>query len=180
MLEGSSLGRALLEARQKYVQNAPTPLGPIVLKTLAQFVLLGDPSVQPVIPAQQLSAAAGRAGRLERRKDLITNGLSLARIWPRVRSKPVISRRGAPHRHLEKLAREMGLRNPSFLTFHPPKSGESRRQLPKALLEKQADVTAVHLMLERVLATDGVIHTQAVVVREASGEVVSVHQGFSR
>ena len=45
--DGASLGRAMLEARHKFVaQNAP--LDPHALKTLAQFVLLGDPSVHPV------------------------------------------------------------------------------------------------------------------------------------
>ena len=48
VLAGASLGRALLEARQRYVHECPVML-PIDLKTLAQFVLLGDPSIQPVV-----------------------------------------------------------------------------------------------------------------------------------
>jgi hypothetical protein len=47
VLKGASLGRAMLEARQKYLGGwgAPTPFD---YKTLAQFLLLGDPSIQPV------------------------------------------------------------------------------------------------------------------------------------
>jgi hypothetical protein len=47
VLSGSSLGRAALEARQRFIRSAPV-LGPTDLKTLAQFNLLGDPSIQPV------------------------------------------------------------------------------------------------------------------------------------
>lgn len=45
--DGASLGRALLEARQQFVKTE-APIGPHSLKTLAQFTLLGDPSVHPV------------------------------------------------------------------------------------------------------------------------------------
>jgi GNAT superfamily N-acetyltransferase len=50
--KGASLGRALLEARQRFVKEA-APINPVDLKTLAQFVLLGDPS------ARAVRAAAG-------------------------------------------------------------------------------------------------------------------------
>ena len=45
--DGASLGRAALEARQKFASQS-AELDPIDLKTLAQFVLLGDPSIHPV------------------------------------------------------------------------------------------------------------------------------------
>jgi hypothetical protein len=47
VLNGASLGRACLQARQNYLQQA-APLDPVDLKTIAQFNLLGDPSVHPV------------------------------------------------------------------------------------------------------------------------------------
>ena len=70
VLEGASLGRAALIARQQFVQQV-TELDPIDLKTLAQFNLLGDPSVHPatvdnatVVPK---GIAADTAFRMERR-----------------------------------------------------------------------------------------------------------------
>ncbi len=51
VLAGASIGRATIEARQKFSLQA-THLDPTDLKTLAQFNLLGDPSVQPVAKAQ--------------------------------------------------------------------------------------------------------------------------------
>jgi hypothetical protein len=47
VLNGASLGRAALEARQRFAALY-THLDPTDLKTLAQFYLLGDPSIQPV------------------------------------------------------------------------------------------------------------------------------------
>jgi len=47
VLRGASLGRAALEAQLRFVQACST-MQPEDMKTLAQFVLLGDPSVQPV------------------------------------------------------------------------------------------------------------------------------------
>ncbi|HZV71025.1 MAG TPA: hypothetical protein VFG10_15830 [Saprospiraceae bacterium] len=46
ILKGASTGRALLDARQKFVSNNDFDSDPMVKKTLAQFMLLGDPSVQ--------------------------------------------------------------------------------------------------------------------------------------
>ncbi len=50
-LKGRSLGAAALAARQQFV-SGNTPLTPSNLKTLAQFLLLGDPSISLVAPAQ--------------------------------------------------------------------------------------------------------------------------------
>ena len=199
VLEGASLGRALLEARQRYIKNAPTPLGPVDLKTLAQFLLLGDPSIQAVqaAPAPSLPKAitaslahtkmysamiSGRGSRISRRKDLIANGLALARTWPAVRS-----RKTAPparmRTQLKKLAGDMGLKDPSMFTFKAPRTSSGAFHAgaqPKALISKLPDVTAVHVMLEAAEPADGVHRATAIVVREAAGEVVSVHRGYAK
>lgn len=47
VMHGASTGRALLEARQNFLRRN-APINPYALKTLAQFVLLGDPSIHPV------------------------------------------------------------------------------------------------------------------------------------
>ena len=48
MLRGYSSGRAMLEARQKFLTESGPDLDPYELKTLAQFNLLGDPSIQVI------------------------------------------------------------------------------------------------------------------------------------
>jgi hypothetical protein len=43
----ASLGRAMLEARQKFVKSSNNVVDPADEKTLGQFMLLGDPSLRP-------------------------------------------------------------------------------------------------------------------------------------
>ena len=70
ILEGASLG-ARTVARQKFVQQT-AELDPIDLKTLAQFNLLGDPSIHPAVIASATSVPKGvdttQARRLETRQ----------------------------------------------------------------------------------------------------------------
>lgn len=58
-MAGASLGRAMLEARLDFVQ-AENPLNPAELKTLAQFVLLGDPSLRAVAASAPKRGSMGK------------------------------------------------------------------------------------------------------------------------
>ncbi len=58
-LEGASLGRAMLEARLDFVQ-AESPLNPAEVKTLAQFLLLGDPSLRAVADTTPKGGSKGK------------------------------------------------------------------------------------------------------------------------
>jgi hypothetical protein len=72
VVSGASLGRATLEARQAFVSGA-AQLDPVNLKTLAQFNLLGDPSIHPVAapsPDGLPTVEAHVLGRAERRDQL--------------------------------------------------------------------------------------------------------------
>ena len=60
VLAGASLGRALLQARQRFITTQKMT-NPINLKTLAQFVLLGDPSRQPCVIPSAVSPSKGLA-----------------------------------------------------------------------------------------------------------------------
>lgn len=79
--DGASLGRAMLEARQRFVTEA-APINPVDLKTLAQFILLGDPSARAVQKAEKTGARA-MAKRMvthaERRGELEAAGTALTR-----------------------------------------------------------------------------------------------------
>lgn len=72
-----STGRAFLEARQRFLTDSGPQLDPYELKTLAQFYLLGDPSVVPV--KASAPAARGLSGTtiFNTRSALSTKGLSL-------------------------------------------------------------------------------------------------------
>lgn len=62
VLGGASIGRAVLSARQRFVQGQSF-LDPTDLKTLAQFVLLGDPSYQPFAAPSPNAITAGVSNR---------------------------------------------------------------------------------------------------------------------
>jgi hypothetical protein len=74
ILGGASLGRAALEARQKFVRGV-TVLSPVNTKTLAQFSLFGDPSIQPV-PAPAAAGVTGKAFRTAHRERLLQNAVA--------------------------------------------------------------------------------------------------------
>jgi hypothetical protein len=88
VLDGASIGRAALLAQQEFVERT-AQMDPIDLKTLAQFCLLGDPSVQPIdvpsatdVPAAIATADAERFFRAERRDKLKLAGTFLAETKP--------------------------------------------------------------------------------------------------
>ena len=88
VLDGASLGHATLMARQQFVgRNAQ--MDAVDLKTLAQFYLLGDPSIHPieepsatVIPTDVATADAERFFRTERRQKMKLAGDFLAQTKP--------------------------------------------------------------------------------------------------
>lgn len=88
LLRGASLGRALLEARLAYVRSQSV-MDPYDEKTLAQFVLLGDPSLHPfdvsnappgkATKATAATRASAVAARSQRRVRLMKSGARLGR-----------------------------------------------------------------------------------------------------
>jgi hypothetical protein len=128
ILEGASLGRAALLARQDFVGANPT-LDPVDLKTIAQFVLLGDPSIRPVQPSvaevgvvpegekigrKSIDMIADRASRrrhLARRGLMIGQSTRYARKAARVRPSPALRKR------LEELVKKAGMTESVITTY---------------------------------------------------------------
>jgi hypothetical protein len=82
---GASTGRAFLEAQQKFITHCGRYMDRFELKTLCQFMLLGDPSVNPVIDTALIKANAKTksvqdevkkeiAERKDRRMQLVAKG----------------------------------------------------------------------------------------------------------
>ena len=122
---GASVGRAALMARQQFVERS-AQMDPIDLKTLAQFCLYGDPSVQPVtvpgateVPKGTKLETAARFRRSERRAKLKQAGDFLQQM------KPTASKQEKGHRTstkaksaLANIAAKGGLpRSQVFTTF---------------------------------------------------------------
>jgi hypothetical protein len=112
-IAGASLGRAFLQARQKFVLREKME-DPVNLKTLAQFILLADPSLQPSLGDQAAAKAAAAvidpsAARETRRIALTAAGKSAASSsgFP---GKRIARPPTALHKLILKIARKRGLR----------------------------------------------------------------------
>lgn len=127
VLVGASLGRATLEARQRFVEKC-SPLSNMNQKTLAQFNLYGDPSIVPVsVPTSKLAAGpklmafatgfttkgmspvsakamldTAKADRSERREKLHAKGTMLGALQPKF-----TKREGGPSKKVQSSMEEM-------------------------------------------------------------------------
>jgi len=130
---GASLGRATLEARLEFAGGA-AELDPIDLKTLAQFHLLGDPSIHPVIgggppvalavprglagfaKAKQPEIAAAALARSDRRRQLTARGARIGETQSCAVASTTEPGR-ALSRVLAKMAAAMQITAPQVLSF---------------------------------------------------------------
>jgi hypothetical protein len=146
ILTGSSLGRACLQARQRFVMSEKME-DPVNVKTLAQFILLGDPSLHPcLLETASVKAAAGiidhAAAREIRRAALAAAAQAAAESsgFPGKRARP------APrlHSQVHGLARKLGFRvsRKAVKSFHTVAGANYRRELKARDIEhKVAMVT---------------------------------------
>jgi hypothetical protein len=199
LLKGASLGRAALEARQKFAHTASMS-DPSNVKTIAQFNLYADPSVAPILPqatagkAKAIAAAPAlnlRIERAERRRDLFSRGLALAK------SQPIISRfeDQLPKEimlSLRKKAIEQHLivgRTLTFTVMEPP----TAKFMPVSLMSEELFPSRVHVIFDasgqgRAKAKKetakttppAVTGTVALIVKEVDGKIVSAKKIFSR
>jgi hypothetical protein len=116
VLEGASLGRAALMARQRFVEEV-AELDPVDLKTLAQFNLLGDPSVQPArvaratgIPKNADREEVERVGRRDRRVKMRVAGRFLQETKPTAaRIEKAVRKSAGVRAALSNIARRAGI-----------------------------------------------------------------------
>ena len=195
-LGGDSIGHAALHARQDFVGRR-VDLDPIDLKTLAQFVLLGDPSIRPVatrsseaVPREPrrdrgrphgsahldaLSPRAERERRRERRAHLEAQGrfLQMTRATATHATVPVVP--PALKRILADAAKRAGMAKARFRAYavqspvEPGTTGNARRFAGKALGGRRYFVA-----MEKPRGAPGGPHAVAVVVKAVRGRVVDV------
>lgn len=192
VLRGASLGRAALEARQNFVQNA-SPSDPSDVKTLAQFNLYGDPSITPVtVPTPALSLAksavkalsfvtAERTERQDRRKALFRTGVSLAASEPRAqRSKVKVA--PSVEEGLRSRARELGITPTTILSFDVLHPRALQAALPKTMRARKDPRDRFHVVFGEREETHpkGMVRLVAIVAKEVDGDVVSVTRIESR
>lgn len=184
VLAGSSLGRATLEARQKFA-GAKTHLDPFDLKTLAQFYLLGDPSAQPVSTTahaltrtkafkKAFAKTQDRTVRALRRERLERDGRLLGKALPPLRASAEGPGDGVLTT-LRAMERETGLRGePSRSSFEIASAERAKQGKPPR---------RVHVVQGQKVVSDAghpVVRVVALVATEEDGELLHVRRLHSR
>lgn len=183
-LNGASTGRACLQARQKFVHTQKME-DPVNLKTVAQFVLLGDPSLQPVRDDLTHIKAASkfidyREARRTRRLALVALGEAAADCSGFPGAKV---RRGGTklHKLVHKIARQRGFRSgaKTIEAYHVV-GGEGYGSAMKSLGAEQKVFVATHQ--ERTAATKarGVPLTRILVAHAQNDRLVDVFEYIRR
>jgi hypothetical protein len=154
-------------------------MDPFDLKTLAQFNLLGDPSVHPVaapsagnIPRGVATAEAERFFRAERRNKLRLTGTFLAESKPTASKRVATGRLSATARAaLSNIARLAGLgAKQVFKTFAVKGAPPSKRRGPKtATAPSRYHIT---IGTPKKAKADKIKRGVAVVAKELNGRIV--------
>ena len=196
VIAGASTGRAALQARQKFIQNSGT-LDPVDLKTLAQFCLLGDPSVHPVatvhpapavqshsVPAES-NLMKGLAGavlnfdalRANRRREMISTGLSLVSAIACAHLSASIKPHSSVSQALKKIAA-----NAKMVKVKVSSYSVSGATLPKAMYGKAIPTRVFHVVQgDTAKPTEGTIQPRIAVVVEAQNqEIISIREYHKR
>jgi hypothetical protein len=179
VLDGASIGRAALLARQQFVERT-AQMDPIDLKTLAQFFLLGDPSVQPVeehsatgVPETEATDDAERFIRAERRQKLKLAGNFLTKTKPTA-SKRIPTGKLSPTAKtaLSNIANRAGLGGETtFSAFAVKGAQRSKGRATKAASTPSRYLVAIGTPEgERV---EKIKRSVAVVAKELNGRIIS-------
>lgn len=203
---GASLGRAALEARLEFAGGAPE-LDPIDLKTIAQFNLLGDPSIHPVAPATPPTAVAvakafagasrgvkaaqadAALAREDRRRQLLARGARIGATQSVAAKIAPSALPPATRAALGRMARSMKLAAPKIVSFKltapgggpRPTAAATRGAAAARSLAKLAPPSGFHVMTgakrDAKIATPQIV---AVVAKEVAGKIVSYREMRSR
>ncbi|HKQ26185.1 MAG TPA: hypothetical protein VJT81_17185 [Burkholderiales bacterium] len=178
MLEGASLGRAALMARQRFIEEV-AELDPVDLKTLAQFNLLGDPSVHParVVTATDTPKSADREDirrlqRRERRLKLRVQGRYLEQTKPTAARREKGVRKSVRVRTaLTRIAKRAGIGGKrEFVAYRVNRPAANRVRDTKAA--SAATRYYVALSTPRGHRSDTLNFGVAAVAKEVSGRIV--------
>jgi hypothetical protein len=210
VLGGASIGRAALEARQRFART--TAMGnPMNIKTLAQFNLYGDPSVSPVkmidpkngpapkTPVKGVSpSVVDRVDRSSRRRALFVEGKAISETTPTSREvKKPLSK--SIRRALSSKAKELGVPGGTTKSFRVESSGKVKG-MPKVMASGDMLPSGYHVLFHRSDSkklggadSNGkmskanneevpapFVKIVALVAKEVGGKVVSVTKVFSK
>ncbi len=188
--KGASLGRALLEARLEFARGV-NALSPVDLKTLAQFLLLGDPSLRAVAPTPFETFTHSRAvvrAHNARRELLSGEAEALARGTPRAIRATAAYSSGDVRARLEAEAAAAG-----YTATGLPRSYDAHVPAPFAAGAAVSPVMRFHVMAARPAGeasltrsvdpaspASEVTVSLLVVARERDGAIAGIERLYAR
>jgi hypothetical protein len=186
VLAGASLGRAVLEARLQFAGQR-THLDPYDLKTLVQFYLLGDPSLQPVAPTAHaltrtqafkalFPANQDRSVRALRREKLERDGSHLQAALPKLQALAgdAVELPAAIAQALGSLAEDSGMKGGAVRSFDLKHRGRRAGAVARRIHALAVPVS------EGTQAGQAGHRVRAIVVTEQDGELLHVRRLHSR
>jgi hypothetical protein len=192
VLGGASLGRAAAEARHRFVSQF-SHLDPSDLKTAAQFILLGDPSVHAVLPVPhalsrsrtvkraQASGAIVPATRAFRRERIGRTGHNLSHTIGAAQAAKG-NDPAAVRALLESVARESGIRNASLQSYRVafPTQARAATSAPVRASRRQRSVHVIQGSTRSGRGGGGPPRLTAVIATLEGSRVVHIRRVHSR
>ncbi|HXC04503.1 MAG TPA: hypothetical protein VNZ86_07100 [Bacteroidia bacterium] len=187
LLQGASAGRAFLQARLDFMHQRLAQKDPADLKTMSQFLLLGDPSVQlvespshaelsKILNKRELQQAA--AHRRSNRR-IVMHGHSLAVKTSAFLPKHIPGKRpAAVEAHIRRIAKHYKLDTYERTTF----SYGNRKASALKQSENKPAMHCHHLVKSRkaVIGGSARMLTELLVIQEAGGEITDVRHYQAR
>lgn len=177
LLNNCSVGRAMLEARQKFIQEC-SPLDPVDQKTIAQFILLGDPSDHPVFAIEPIVSAIlsyvpesllSVFKRRERRQKLEAIGKGLPSKVGLAKSAPKMAPKGSVLSIIEKIVKDIGLMDTVWESFEVVGGAVFK----KAMAKVGAPET-IHMVYGKQEAKDTPVPASTIlIVKEQAGRLIA-------
>lgn len=161
----ASAGRSFLEARQRFLTDSGPQLDPYELKTLAQFYLLGDPSVVPVKAAVDNSVSGTTI--FNTRAALSSKGLGLQESMEPSRQQRRQSKPGNP-KQLKQLLKDSNFEDAEKMLVYSILSRHSGRGKQKIITGE----TARYRAFIKPKTTNKLKHLQVLVVKEDNQQLL--------
>lgn len=178
VLDGASIGRAALMARQEFVSQVGQ-MDAIDLKTLSQFYLLGDPSVHPItktsatsIPKGVKTAIAEHVSRAERREKMKMTGAFLTDTKPTASKQvPTGELSQQTRAALSNIAKKAGLsKQQEFAAFAVKEAPVSKSRNVKVAKTSMRYLIAIGAPKREKM--EKIKHGVAIVAKELDGRIV--------
>jgi hypothetical protein len=170
VIAGSSAGRALLEARQQFLAQVGPHLDPYELKTLAQFYLLGDPSLHAV---SEKFLDSGSDSADNTRLNLYTRGINLSKTMaPSVRASAP-AKKSTASAGMRKILQQTGFTGKEPSTIYDVRvQGAAASSFAKSIAGDSGDGLHYRTFRKTASVKDNLYTSEVLVVKQSGNEVI--------